>query len=170
MTTFARTTVVLAVAFAASSALAQTAKGTLEANGKTAALTHAIAVEIDSVTEKGYLDVVVVVSDRPVSVADAKDASLLEAKVRRDGVAAVRVVVNPDAKIMSASPLHPAFTTFVSSALWVRFTPSAYDEKRVAGRFQTPGKQNEFKQQWSYDVTFNAPIVLDPAAKTVPKK
>ena len=170
MRTLARTTVVLAVAFAASSALAQTAKGTLEANGKTAALTHAIAVEIDSVTEKGYLDVVVVVSDRPVSVADAKDASLLEAKVRRDGLAAIRVVINPDAKVMSASPLHPAFTTFVSSALWVRFTPSAYDEKRVAGRFQTPGRQNEFKQQWSYDVTFNAPIVLDPAAKTVPKK
>ena len=159
-----------AAALVATPAVAQQAKGTLEANGKTAALTHAIAVEVDSVTEKGYLDVVVVVSDRPVSAAEARDASLLEAKARRDGLAALRVVVNPDAKIMSASPLHPAFTTIVSSSLWARFVPSAYDEKRVAGRFHTPGRQSEFKQQWSYDVTFSAPIVLDPAAKTVPKK
>jgi hypothetical protein len=151
-------------------AAAQQAKGTLEANGKTATLTHAIAVEVDSTTEKGYLDVVVVVSDRPVNAAEAKDAAALESRVRRDGLAALRVVLNPDAKVMSAEPLHPAFTTFVSSALWVRFVPSAYDEKRVAGRFHTPGKQNEFKQQWSYDVTFSAPIALDPAAKTVPKK
>ena len=165
-----RLVVTLAAALAAVPVHAQQAKGTLEANGKTATLTHAIAVEVDSVTEKGYLDVVVVVSDRPVSAADAKDASRLEAKVRRDGLAAVRVVINPDAKVMSAAPLHPAFTTFVSSALWVRFVPSAYDEKRVAGRFHTPGKQNEFKQAWSYDVTFSAPIVLDPEAKTVPRK
>jgi len=154
----------------ATTAAAQQAKGTLEANGKTASLTHAIAVEVDSATEKGYLDVVVVVSDRPVTASEAMDAAKLEARVRRDGLAALRVVVNPDAKVMSAGPLHPAFTTFVSSALWVRFVPSAYDEKRIAGRFHTPGKQNEFKQQWSYDVTFSAPIVLDPAARTVPKK
>ena len=153
----------------ANPAAAQQAKGTLEANGKSTALTHAIAVEVDSATERGYLDVVVV-SDRPVTASEARDAATLEARVRRDGLAALRVVVNSDAKVMSAEPLHPAFTTFVSSALWVRFVPSAYDEKRIAGRFHTPGKQNEFKQQWSYDVTFSAPIVLDPAATTVPKK
>lgn len=162
--------VALVLALACASAQAQRAKGTLEANGKTAALAHAIAVEVDSVTEKGYLDVVVVVSDRPIGAAEAKDASLLETRVRRDGLAAVRVVINPDAKIMSASPLHPAFTTLVSSALWARFVPSAYDEKRIAGRLHTPGRQNEFRQQWSYDVTFDAPIVLDPAATTVPKR
>jgi hypothetical protein len=165
-----RAAVVAAVAIAAAPALAQQAKGTLEANGQAASLTHAIAVEVDSAAEPGYLDVVVVLSDRPVSAAEAKDASRLESRVRRDGLAAVRVVVNPDAKVMSASPLHPAFTTFVSSALWARFVPSAYDEKRIAGRVHTPGRQNEFRQQWSYDVTFSAPIVLDPAAKTVPKK
>ena len=170
MATPIRATVILAIALASAPALAQQARGTLEANGKSAALAHAIAVEIDSATEKGYLDVVVIVSDRPVSVAEAKDASLLEARVRRDGLAALRVVVNPDARVMSAAPLHPAFTTFVSSALWARFVPSAYDEKRIAGRIHTPGRQNEFRQQWSYDVTFSAPIVLDPGAKTVPRK
>jgi len=159
-----------ALALAAAPALAQQAKGTLEANGRSASLSHAIAVEVDSTTEPGYLDVVVVVSDRKLSARDARDAALLEGKVRSEGLVALRVVLNPDARVMSAEPLHPAFTTFVSSALWVRFVPSAYDEKKVAGRFHTPGRQNEFRQQWSYDVTFSAPIALDPAAKTVPRK
>ena len=83
---------------------------------------------------------------------------------------ALAVRINPDAKIMSAEPLHPAFTTFVSSAAFIRWQPTAYDEKRVAGRFWTDGTQRAFGQQWSYDVTFFTPITLDPAAKTVPKK
>ena len=160
----------LAFALVAPGAAAQQAKGSLTANGKTGSFLSAIAVEVDSKTEPGYLDVVVVVSDRKLTAAQARDAEALENLVRREGLVALRVVINPDAKVMSAEPLHPAFTTFVSSALWVRFEPSAYDEKRVAGRFHTPGTQNEFKQQWSYDVTFSAPIVLDPAAKTVPRK
>ena len=160
----------IALLLASAPVLAQEASGTLVANGKTAALRHAIAVEVDSVAEPGYLDVVVVVSDRKLKPAQARDASALEAMARRDGLAAVRVVINPDAKVMSAEPLHAAFTTFVSSALWVRFEPTAYDEKRVAGRFRTPGPQDEFRQQWSYDVTFSAPIALDPAARTVPRR
>ncbi|CAG0999715.1 hypothetical protein BURK1_02771 [Burkholderiales bacterium] len=163
-------TLAIALAVAALPALAQEAKGALVANGKTATLTHAIAIEVDSTTEPGFLDVVVVLSDRKLSAAQARDVATLEAMTRRDGLAALRVVLNPDAKPMSAEPLHPAFTTFVSSALWVRFAPSAYDEKRVAGRLYTPGPQSEFGQRWSYDATFVAPIVLDPAAKTVPRK
>lgn len=109
-------------------------------------------------------------SDRKLSASQARDAAALEAMTRRDGLVALRVVLDPDARVMSAEPLHPAFTTFVSSALWVRFEPSAYDEKHVAGRLRTPGPQDNSRQRWSYDATFSAPIVLDPAAKTVPKR
>src|SRR5499427_11086975 len=116
------------------------------------------------------MDVLVVLSDRKLSAADARNIERLETMSRKDGLVALVVRINPDAKIMSAEALHPAFTTFVSSAAFVRWKPSAYDEKRVAGRFWTEGTQDAFKQQWSYDVTFSAPITLDPAAKTVPKK
>lgn len=165
-----KTIVALVCASVWAAAAAQEVKGTLVANGKQAALTHAIAIEVDSSTEKGYMDVIVVLSDRKLAVADARSVERLEAMSRKDGLAALAVRLNPDAKVMSAEPLHPAFTTFVSSAAFVRWKPSAYDEKRVAGRFWTEGTQNEFKQQWSYDVTFSSPIALDPAAKTVPKK
>jgi hypothetical protein len=150
-------------------ATAQEAKGSLVANGKSAVFKYAVAQEVDSATEKGYLDVLVVLSDRKLGVAEARDIERLEAMTRRDGLVALVVRLNPDAKVMSAEPLHPAFTTFVSSAAFIRWKPTAYDEKRVAGRFWTDGGQSEFRQQWSYDVTFSAPIALDPAAKTIKK-
>ena len=115
-------------------------------------------------------DVVVVLSDRKLAPADASDTGRLEAMSRKEGLVALVVRLDPDAKLMSAEPLHPAFTSFVSSAAFARWKPSAYDEKRVAGRFWTEGAQKEFRQEWSYDVTFSAPIVLDPAARTAPKK
>jgi hypothetical protein len=161
------TTLALVIAGAA---MGQEVKGSLTANGKSAQLKYAVAQEVDSETEKGYLDVLVVLSDRKLTPPDARNVQRLEAMTRKDGLVALVVKLNPDAKVMSATPLHPAFTTFISSAAFVRWKPSAYDEKRVAGRFWTEGTQKEFKQEWSYDVTFEAPIVLDPAAKTVPKK
>lgn len=151
-------------------ATAQEVKGSLVANGKSAVLKYAVAQEVDSALEKGYLDVIVVLSDRKIGAADARNTERLEAMTRNDGLVALVVRLNPDARIMSAEPLHPAFTTFVSSAAFVRWQPTAYDEKRVAGRFWTDGTQNEFRQHWSYDVTFSTAITLDPAAKTVPKK
>ena len=151
-------------------ATAQDINGSLTANGQTALLKFGIAQEVDSATEKGYMDVIVVLSDRKLGAADARSVEKLETMSRKDGLVALVVRLNPDAKIMSAEPLHPAFTTFVSSAAFIRWKPSAYDEKRVAGRFWTEGTQSEFRQQWSYDVTFSTPIALDPAAKTSPKK
>ena len=165
-----RRLLVILAACGAAAASAQDVKGSLTANGKSAELRYAIAQEVDSKTEKGYMDVIVVLSDRKLSPADARDTERLETMARKEGLTALVVKLNPDAKVMSAEPLHPAFTTFVASGVFVRWKPSAYDEKRVAGRFWTDGVQKEFKQEWSYDVTFSAPITLDPAAKTVPKK
>ena len=158
----------LAALVLAEVAFAQDAKGSLVANGRSSELKYAIAQEVDSATEKGYMDVIVVLSDRKLAAADARSIERLEAMTRNQGLAALVVRINPDARVMSAEPLHPAFTTFVSSAAFVRWQPTAYDEKRVAGRFWTEGTQNEFRQQWSYDLTFSAPISLDPAAKTIP--
>jgi hypothetical protein len=149
---------------------AQEVNGTLTANGKTAALRYVLAQEVDSATEKGYMDVIVVVSDRKLAAADVQDPERLEAMVRKNGLVALAVRLNPDAKVMSAAPLHPAFTTFLRSAAFIDWKPSAFDEKRIAGRFSTAGMQREFGQQWSYDVTFSAPIALDPAARTVPRQ
>ena len=163
------TSMTCAVLLFASVATAQEVTGSLVVNGQSTVLKFAVAQEVDSATEKGYMDVVVVLSNRRLGLADARNVERLEAMTRGEGLVALVVRINPDAKVMSAEPLHPAFTAFVSSAAFVRWKPTAYDEKRVAGRFWTDGTQNEFRQQWSYDITFAAPITLDPAAKTLRK-
>src|SRR5574338_1603210 len=53
-----------ALLWLASAACAQDVNGSLTANGKSASLKYVIAQEVDSVTEKGYMDVIVVLSDR----------------------------------------------------------------------------------------------------------
>ena len=63
----------------------------LSANGQTAALKFAVAQEVDSATEKGYMDVIVVLSDRKLGVADARNVERLETLARRDGLVALVV-------------------------------------------------------------------------------
>src|SRR5438034_10963512 len=89
-------------------ATAQEVNGSLVANGKSAVLKYAVAQEVDSATEKGYMDVIVVLSDRKLAVPDARNIERLEAMTRKDGLVALVVRINPDAKIMSAEPLRTA--------------------------------------------------------------
>lgn len=149
---------------------AQETKGTLTANGQSGQLRYAAAFETDSRSEPGYMDVVVVISDRQLPEVVLRNQERLEEMARNEGLVGLRVVLNPDAKVMSAEPLHRAFTTFVSSALWIKWEPLAFDEKQIAGHVYTNGLQDEFGQKWQYDIHFSAPILLDAAAKSVPVK
>ena len=56
---------------------AQEASGSLTANGKTAALKFAVAQEVDSSTEPGFMDVIVVLSDRKLRPSDARNVERL---------------------------------------------------------------------------------------------
>jgi hypothetical protein len=97
-------------------AAAQDVAGALTANGKSVELKHAIAREVDSATQKGFMDVIVLLSDRKLAPGDARDIERLETLARRGELAGLVVRLDPDAKVMSAEPLHQAFTTFVFSA------------------------------------------------------
>jgi hypothetical protein len=88
---------------------------------------------------------------------------------RKEGLAALRVVLNPDAKVMSASPYHPAFTTLISSAAFVRWQPSAYDQNKVAGRFHTEGMQQAFRK-WGQAPISNRNWCLSPFFADQPNK
>ena len=68
---------------------ALTANGSITANGKAETFKHVVAYETDSVTEKGYMDVVIVLSDRPLTPAQAHDPERLEAMARSEGLAAL---------------------------------------------------------------------------------
>ncbi len=144
-----------------------TVRGNFTANGKTVALTHAAAYEVDSPSEKGQMDIVVILSDRALRPADVLSTDALEAMMTAKKLNALRVVLNSDCHVRSAVPYAGAMKNFVYSAAMISWKPTAFDEKTVAGRFFTDGPQDLGGETWSYDLTFSAPIVLDPAARTV---
>jgi len=148
---------------------AQQVSGSFTANGQSATLTHAIAMEVDSPTEKGYLDVVVVLSNRAITPKLITDVETMEKMAHKQGLAALKLVIDPDAKLKSATAYHPAFTAYISSPAYTSWKPSAYNEKLIAGRVTTNGEAKDFSQRWQYDLTFSAPIILDPEAKTISK-
>jgi hypothetical protein len=154
----------------AAAAAEPSVKGTLTANGTTTKLTHVVAYEIDSTTEKGYMDIRVVISDRALSREVALSDEKLQELMTAKKVAALRVLLNPDCKVLSAAPYSPAMRNYVSSGAFIQWKPSAYDDEKVAGRFWTDGEKQLAGEKWSFDITFSAPIVLDPEAKTVEKK
>ena len=75
-------------------ATAQEVNCSLVANGKSAVLKYAVAQEVDSALEKGYMDVIVVLRTAN-SDADARDIERLEAMTRNDGLVALVVRLNP---------------------------------------------------------------------------
>jgi hypothetical protein len=151
-------------------AFGQTAGGRLSANGKPETLFHAAAYEVDSSTEPGYLDVVVLLSDRRLPRAAALSPAILEELMLKNGLVALRLVLDPDGQVKSAAPYHPAFKNFIQSGTFMKWKPTTYNVNKVAGRVYTNGEQQFAGQHWNYDITFSAPIELDPAAKTTLKK
>ena len=147
-------------------AVAQQASGSITANGKSEKVSLAVAYEVDSDTEPGYMDTVVLLANQPVSREVALSDEKLAELTKKGGFVALRVKIDPDAKIKSAAPYHAAFKNFISSGAYATFKPTAYDEKRVAGSFTTNGEQEFMGDKWKYDLTFSASIVLDPAAKS----
>lgn len=168
MTTRRVLVLLLAFVFLSPAAPAQTAHGRLTVNGASKNLTHAVAYEVDSPTDPGYMDVIVLLSDRKLPRESALRTEILEGLMLNDKLAALRVVIDPDGKIKSAAPYHPSFKSFIQSGAFVKWKPTAYDVKTIAGRVFTDGQQQFAGQRWSYDLTFSAPITLDPAARTVP--
>ena len=146
----------------------QTVKGQLTANGLTGPLSQVAAYEVDSPTERGLIDVVVLLSDRKLPRGTALNTDKLGELMLSDNLVALRVVFDPQGKVKSAAPFHPALKSFIQSGAFVKWKPSAFTEKEIGGRLFTHGDQQFAGQRWRYDITFLTPIVLDPNARTMP--
>ena len=148
----------------------QTVKGQLTANGLTGPLSHVAAYEVDSPTERGLIDVVVLLSDRKLPRETALNTDKLGQLMLNDNLVALRVIFDPQGQVKSAAPFHPALKNFIQSGAFVKWKAGAYTDKEIGGRLFTGGDQQFAGQRWRYDITILTPIVLDPNAKTVPPK
>ena len=77
----------------------QEVNGSLVANGKSAVLKYAVAQEVDSALEKGYIGMMIVVLlNGQLGPADARNTERLEAMTRNDGLVALAVLTQSDAR------------------------------------------------------------------------
>jgi hypothetical protein len=143
-----------------------TIKGNLTTNGVTKALTHVGAFEVQD--KDGDLEVVIVFSDRELKREEAINSEKLEAMMSAKKLTALKVVLNSNCRVNTSAPYSPAMRNFVSTALYVRWEPTAFDEEKVAGRFFTAETAELGGEKWSYDITFSTPMTLLPGA--VPAK
>ena len=82
----------------------QAVNGELTANGgQRVRLTNVAAYEVDSTSERGYMDVVVVLSDRALTREEVLTTGKLEELVKKNGLTALRVVLDPNCKVKSFS-------------------------------------------------------------------
>lgn len=151
-------------------ASAQSVHGRLTVNGSSKNLTHVTAQEVESPTNPGFMDVIVILSDRALPPEAGRHTEILEDLMLNQKLAALRVVIDAEGKVKSAAPYHPSFKNFIQSGAFVKWKPSTYDVRTIAGRVFTDGQQQFAGQRWSYDLTFSAPIALHPAARTVPPR
>lgn len=147
--------------------VASVIKGSLTANGVKKELTHAAAFELRD--KDGDLEVVVVLSDRELKRDEVIDREKLEAMMAAKTLTALRISLNDSCRVNSAAPYSPAMRNFVSSALYVKWEPTAFDEEKVAGHLFTNETAELGGEKWSYDITFSTPMNLLPEAKPKPK-
>lgn len=150
------------LALCAQASSGQSVSGTYVANSKTVELRHALAMEIDSDTEPGYLDVLVLLTDREITEEQAKSQETLERLSFKEGLSGIRLLLDPDCKVKQIGPYHPTFKVFVVNHSLPEWSPSAYDET-VAGKLRQE-RQSDYGQTWEYDLTFDVPIIADPEA------
>jgi len=162
--------ILLALVVPFTTAASQTAQGRLTVNGASKNLTQAAAYEVESLTNPGSMDVIVLLSDRALPREAAIQTEILENLMLNHKLTALRVVIDSNGKIKSAAPYHPAFKSFIQSGAFVKWKPDTYDVNTIAGRVFTDGQQQFAGQRWSYDLTFSSPITLHPAARTVPEQ
>lgn len=145
---------------------AGSADGTLTVGDKTTKFAFAYAK-----AEKGFFDekkedIVVILSDVPLS-PDALADQFERMKMAREGkLHAVELRIDSDKQVTSGTLLHEAFAKFqgsVSATGMHRFDATAFDGKTAAGKLAT-SRPSDFRDiPFSYSATFEAPIARKAA-------
>ena len=156
-----------------------TATGTLTVNGEAVTLKHAYARKVSGATmpDSGQFElrrpeegetaaegVLVVLTDRPLPVADLTYVSSVEGASREGKVQGISWVVDSKRQAARQSLFHSALGSEVPGS------PDAFEvsrlDARVAGK--AAADADFFDDAWTYDVTFDAPVEALPKPSMTP--
>lgn len=153
----------LSLASSAAFAAAGTAKGSLTVNGKTVKLTHAYATTKKNPFDAKKTDYYVVITDREVPEAAIHDEfEMLRAAKGLNGLSIQ--VTNPEKSVISGMIYSPHFETMsqISATGVHELETTAFGPDRVAGKLWADGTQEFFRHTYTFNVTFDAPVMAKP--------
>jgi hypothetical protein len=146
------------------------ASGTLKLDGKTVKLTNAIARTKPNSFDEKKKDVVVLLTQTPVSPEVFVDDSKLFGAAEAGTVQGLLVTIDSDEKPYHLYVLDSKSNMQLSGSGIFNFDASDFTDKHVAGKFFTTEEQDFMgKHKYSYDVTFAAPVqvIAVPSEMTV---
>jgi len=144
------------------------ASGTLEVDGTTVKLAHAIARTKRNAFDEKKKDVVVLLTQNPVSAEMFVDDDKLFSAASDGSVQGLLVTIDSDEKPYHLQVLNPKASMQMSGSGFFNFDATDFSDKHVAGKFFTTSEQDFMgKHKYTYDVTFAAPVQTIAVASEV---
>ena len=144
------------------------ASGTLEVDGTTVKLAHAIARSKRNAFDEKKKDVVVLLTQNPVSAEMFVDDDKLFSAASDGSVQGLLVTIDSDEKPYHLQVLNPKASMQMSGSGFFNFDATDFSDKHVAGKFFTTSEQDFMgKHKYTYDVTFAAPVQTIAVASEV---
>ena len=140
-------------------ALAQSAPdGKLTVAGKSAKVTHVYVYSVEGFFDKKKDDTVVLLTDRPVTEAQARDGFALRRMAEQGKLAYVQETINTGGQIVNFTIGHEAFKAPPSGGSTEHVFEGKLEGRNISGKVRTKGEQQFFGVKYEYDATFRAPV------------
>ena len=141
-------------------AAADSVTGSLTANGKKFALTHAYAQMRKSHSDKSKSELHIIVTDKELSPAAASDdIELMQAQDKQE-LSGFTATIDADKQIISGTVFSPAFNKMkeFSGVGMQKLDLKSLTATHVAATIGMPKEDDFFKEKYQYTATFDIPI------------
>jgi hypothetical protein len=134
--------------------------GSLTANGKKFALTHAYAQMRKSHSDKSKTELHIIVTDKELSPAAASDDIELMQAQDKQQLSGFTATINDDKQIISGTVFSPAFKKMkqFSSVGTQKLDLTAMTPTHVAGSIKMPKMDDFFDEKFQYTATFDLSV------------
>ena len=151
--------IMLSMEIASQNATKPNAEGQLTVAGNKVQLRHAYAIAQPGFFDKTQEDIVVIVTNTPLSDKAVEDRWERSALASEGTLKSVEITINSKQQPISVSVKHPAFKASPSgfSSNYI-LELKTFDEKTVEGRMYCKTEQEFFDTVYTFDFTFKAEI------------
>jgi hypothetical protein len=151
--------IAISIGMASQNAKTSNAEGQFTVAGNTIEIQHAYAIAQPGFFDETKEDIVLIVTNIPLSDKAIEDQWARNALVSEGSLKSIEITINSEQQPISVSVKHPAFQANPSgfSSDYI-LELKTFDEKNVEGRMYCKTEQEFFDTVYTFDFTFNAEI------------